>query len=847
MRRRRLRQLLLATGVAALLCGVFVAGLVYAVIFRDLPEIYELADYRPKLITQILAADGQVVGELAEERRVIVPIEDVPQYLVDAFVAAEDDSFYRHEGLDYQSILRAAWKNLRAGGVRQGGSTITQQVAKTFLLSSERTFVRKLKDMVLARRIEQNLEKDEILHLYLNQIYLGSGAYGIEEAARKYFDRSVGELSLAQAALIAGLVPRPSAYSPRVNPDLAQQRRRFVLRRMLEEGFIQPEEHDAALAEEVSVVERPPSELRAAVAYFNEEVRRYLYARYGEQEVLTAGLVVRTTMDADAQLAAYRAVRQGLRDHDRRTGYRGPIRQVPEEEWPEVLDEIGQANAAVEERLGSVIQGLVVEVSDEEERARIRLGPERETHLTLEAVSWAREPDPELDGSSTRIRKLSRALKEGYLVQLERTGEVEAGSEESSAEAADPGDAAPEPVPTYALFQEPLAEGALFSMEVATGRVQAITGGYSFEKSQFDRAVQMRRQPGSAFKPIVYATALMRGYTPASIVYDTPVVWRDDATGFTWKPENYSEKFYGAITLRQALAKSRNVATVKVLRDIGVRPVIEMAQALGIERDLVPNLSLGLGASEVTLAELVRAYGTFPAGGRKVEPVFILEIRDRDGEPLTEQVRLLEALDWVQNGEPPEEEVLELDREDLLEKIRAELTAEVDRADVPLAPPSGYSLDPVTAYLMTDMLSAVVQEGTGRRVKALKKPTGGKTGTTNDLKDAWYIGFSPKVVAGVWVGYDAARNLGRNETGSRAASPIFLDYARHVLADDPPTRFPEPEGVVFVRIDRDTGKLACPQDKDFIFQPFREGTAPIDRAPCGEGSNGSAPFRGRLD
>ncbi len=335
--------------------AVFVGAclaMVYGMIFRDLPEIYALEDYRPNLITRILASDGQVVGQLARERRIIVPIEQVPDYLVHAFIAAEDDAFYTHEGLDYPSILRAAWANLKAGGVTQGGSTITQQVAKTFLLSSERTFVRKIKDMVLARRIEEHLQKNQILYLYLNQIYLGSGAYGVEAAAQTYFDKSVGELTLGEASLIAGLVPAPSRYTPRNNPELAARRQRFVLRRMLEQEYISQEEHDLALAEEIQVVPAPASELPRAVAYFSEEVRRYLVARYGEDEVLTGGLTVLTTLDAEAQLAAYRAVRQGLRDHDRRSGYRGPIRLVPEEEWPSALEEIAAANAEVDERPG---------------------------------------------------------------------------------------------------------------------------------------------------------------------------------------------------------------------------------------------------------------------------------------------------------------------------------------------------------------------------------------------------------------------------------------------------------------------------------------------------------------
>ena len=823
-----LGQVLLALGMLGVLGAAVAAAVVYALIFRDLPEIYALDDYRPKLITQLYDRNDQLVGQIAEERRIIVPIEDVPQFVKEAFIAAEDDRFYHHEGLDYPSILRAAWANVRAGGVAQGGSTITQQVAKTFLLSSERTLVRKLKDMVLARRIEQYLQKNQILHLYLNQIYLGSGAYGIQAAAEVYFDKKVGELTLAEAALIAGLVPAPSRYTPRRNFDKARARQEFVLRRMLEQGFIDQTEHDAALAEEIVLAEEPYTDQDEAVAYFTEEVRRYLVAQYGEELVKTGGLSVKTTMDLDAQVSAYRAVRAGLRAHDRRRGYRGPLRNVPKDAWEEALHELASVNAEAAEHPGAIVEALVVEVDDEKGVARLALGNDRETTLDFESVSWAREPDPEWDGAVTKLKRISQALKPGYHVRLERTSTADQE-------------------PAYALFQEPEAEAALFSMDVDRGEVQAIVGGYSFARSQFDRAVQMTRQPGSAFKPIVYATAMQRGYTPASIVYDTPIVYRD-STGLVWKPGNYSDKFYGPITLRQALAKSRNIATVKVLRDIGISPVIRTARALGIERDLEPNLSLGLGASEVTLAELVRAYATFAANGKRTEPVFLLEVRDREGELLEERVRLFDALELIGEGADGEAPPPDLSQPEIAEEILEELTEEVDRADDPESPPPGYGLDPVTAYLMTDMLRAVVTEGTGFRAREIGRPTAGKTGTTNDLKDAWYIGFSPQIVAGVWVGYDEAKNLGRNETGSRAASPIFVDYAAHVLERMPRTDFPVPEdGIVFARIDRETGKIACPGDPKAVFQPFREGTVPEETAAC-NGANGSSVRRPiRLD
>ena len=830
---KRWRQILLALGALGIIAGVAGASLAYALIFRDLPEIESLNDYHPKLITHFYDRNGVLTQTLAEERRIITEIESIPQFVIDAFISAEDEDFYNHKGLDYKAILRAAIVDLMAGSVKQGGSTITQQVAKTFLLTSERKLIRKLKDMILARRIERALEKNQILYLYLNQIYLGSGAYGVEAAAREYFNKSVHELTLAEAAMIAGVVPAPSRYSPRASMQKARNRRSFVLGQMQKNGKITLEEYEEAKAAEILLHDEPFSETREAAKFFNEEVRRYLVARYGEETVKTAGLQIKTSMDLTAQLAAHNSVRAGLRAHDRRRGYRGPIKLVQDEtQWPTLLEGIETHNSEINERRESVIQGLVVGIDDEAETATVKLGLERETTLSFEAVQWAHELDPNWDGANTKLKKISQALKLGYHIQLERIDDPAQGENTEA--------------PEYGLFQEPLAEGALFSMDVETGWIQAICGGYSFERSQYDRAVQMTRQPGSAFKPIVYTAALQKGYTPATIVYDTPVVYTD-ADGFTWKPGNYSDKFYGAITLKQALAKSRNLATIKVLRDIGISSVIDTARALGIDREFQRNLSLGLGSGEVTLAELVRAYGTFAAGGRRVEPLLILEVRDRAGELLEENVTLGAALELIKTGEISEDEIPDLEDTEVREALLQDLIDLVDSADDPSTPPPGYALDPVTAYLMTDMLQSVVTEGTGHRARRLGRPTGGKTGTTNDLKDAWYIGFSPQFVAGAWVGYDEARNLGKNEAGSRAASPIFVDFAQQVMQQLPRRVFRPPEnGVVFARIDRTSGKIACPGDGQALFQVFREGTTPQDIASCnglGGGVSNGTPVR----
>jgi penicillin-binding protein 1A len=828
---KRLLQLLLALGFLAVLVGAVGIGLFYALILRDLPELDSLDDYRPNLITRIYSADGEVIGELARERREIVPIEVVPEFLVKAFVAAEDDSFYTHAGLDFAGITRAAWANLRAGGIKQGGSTITQQVAKTFLLTSDRTYIRKIKDMVLAMRIEEHLDKNEILYLYLNQIYLGSGAYGVEAAAQVYFGKSVEELTLAEAALIAGVVPAPSRYTPFNNPEFARARQLFVLRRMEEEGYISPEEYELALAEPTVLSARRVDENRRASAYFVEEVRRYLVGEFGEDEVLTGGLAVHTTLVVRDQQAAYSAVRAGLRAHDRRRGYRGPERRVPEEEWEATLEALGEENGEGPWEKQAVVKALVTEVDDEAEIARLGLGGGRETTLGLEEVAWAREPDPDVDGLATKLDRVSQALQPGFLVELEKTGETFL-------------EGAEDPVPTFTLFQEPLAEGALVALDVESGEVRALIGGYSFDRSQFDRAVQSKRQPGSAFKPIVYAAALHEGYSPATIVYDTPFVSSDTETGFVWKPHNYSEKFYGPILLREALAKSRNLATLKILHDIGLRPVLRMAKSLGMNSPLGYELGVGLGHSETTLAELVRVYGTFASGGRRLEPVFIREIRSRDGELLDSDVRLLDSEIAAEGGDGDGE--AEADEGSALRRVLADLRGEEGEEEIAdRLEPETEGLEPEIAYLMADLLQTVVQEGTGWRAKALKRPIAGKTGTTNEMHDAWFIGFTPEIVAGTWVGYDVAQPLGKNESGSRAASPTFVDFMGRVLRAKAPTEFPVPEGIIFIRMDKKTGLLAPPGAQDYVFQPFREGNAPTELASAE--TNGSTPTTPRLD
>ncbi len=827
MRLRRLAKLALALGILAVLALAGGAVAFWVLILRDLPEIKSLRDYRPNLITRVLDVDGNEIASFATERRIIIPIEEVPRAVVDAFVAAEDGEFYEHQGLDYAGILRAAFTNVVQGRKAQGASTITQQVAKTFLLSSERSYTRKLKDMVLARRIEQSLSKNDILYLYLNQIYFGAGAYGLEAAAQTYFGKSARDLQVHEAAVIAGLVPRPAEWNPHVDPETARRKQQLVLHRMVEKEFRPQADADNWSAQPLVYVQASWQERQSASAFFVEEVRRYLMAHFGGEEVLTGGLTVHTTLDVDDQVYAWHAVRKGLREHDRRMGFRGPIRNVPKAETEAVLAELGAGNTAIVPAEEPLYRGLVIDVDDAKQLVTLALGPDERTTLGIAELGWAGEPNPARDGIAARVSRVGQALHVGDLVFLE--------------DVTPPGKAR-----EFVLYQRPQAEGALVAVDLEKAQLRAIVGGYSFAQSEFNRALQSRRQPGSAFKPIVYAAALARGYTPATIVQDTAIVYEDYSRGFAWKPENYSEDFLGPITLRTALAKSRNAATIRILSDIGIAPVRDMARALGIESKMEMNLGLALGNSEVTLAELVRAYTPFATGGKRIDPIFILEVRDRSGRVIAKDVPLLASLASMVTppvGQGSEESLAGAanadEVEQIMEKLRRE--AEAKQGD---GLPTDFQLDPVDAYLMTDMLRAVVTEGTGGRAKDLGRPVAGKTGTTNDLRDAWFIGYTPEIAAGVWIGFDNARNLGANETGGRSSAPIFVDYLKHSLRDRPLQDFAVPEGVVFARIDRATGLLAAPGSENALFMPFREGSAPLEVSPAADSPGGAGrPLR----
>ncbi len=785
---------LLAIGAAAAWAAFYVTFL------RDLPDLHGIADYRPLLATVVLDRHGRPVGEFFEERRRLVSLEEVPEHVVLAFVAGEDDAFFEHRGIDYRSIVRAAWVDLTSGEIRQGASTITQQTVKTLLLTPERRFSRKIKELILARRLEERLTKEEILYLYLNQIYFGNGAWGIGEAARSYFGKPVRELDVSEGALLAGLPKAPSRFSPMARPEAAEKRRQYVLRRMLEEGYLDPAAYEEALASRPELLGPAEQDDFEAARWFTEEVRRRLFEQIGGERVLREGLVVETTLDLDLQHAAVAALRRGLEALDRRQGWLGPVRRVPATEIPVERKRLAEENGfaeSLDHAPGALpsdrpLLGVVTHVDSRTKTARVALGPEHEADLHLVDLEWAQQ---RREGSG-RPTPLDQVLRVG---DVARFAVIEEPSDGAGAR--------------VVVHQEPGVEGAVLSFELGSGDVLAMVGGYDFTRSEFNRAVQASRQPGSAFKPIIYSAALSRGYTPVTIIHDRPVIYSDPETGFTWRPENYGRRFLGPIPLRMALARSVNNATIHLLRDVGVANVVRRARRLGIRASLEADLSLALGSSPVSLLELTRAYAAFGAGGRRVEPRFIVRVRDRDGNVLLENLPLGEA-----DAQP-------------LEPEPASLEAEADLA-APPALPDGQLVPEAEAYLVTDLLRGVIEDphGTGRRARSLGHALAGKTGTTNDQGDAWFVGFSPDVATGVWVGYDERRVLGPGETGGRAALPIWMDVMKTALAERPEQSFPVPPGIVFARVDRETGLLAEGDEKETVFQAFLAGTEPTETA-----------------
>jgi penicillin-binding protein 1A len=748
-----------------------VAGLIWWA-SQDLPGFTKITDYTPSLVTTVTARDGRVLGYFYREMRFLVTLDQMSPALPKAFLAAEDDRFYQHEGVDLAAIVRAFVKNLQAGHKVQGGSTITQQVIKQLLLSPEKSYTRKLKEAILAYRLEKNLAKDEILTIYLNQIFFGSHAYGVEAAARVYFGTHAKDLSPAQCALLASLPQAPTRYNPFRNPEEATARQRWVLGRMLEVGYLTKEQHDKAVAEKLTFKSMEDPSWQQG-AYYLEEVRRRLIERFGEDAVYNAGLHVSTPVDLDHQVAAETALRKGLVASAKRRGWIGPVENIKAAEFKDFLAEHPYAAEALAP--GEWVLGVVTAV--EQSHAKVSFGALRGV-IEVKDMSWARTPDP------SRALEEVRAVSDVHSVL--KVGDVVHASVKET-----PKD--PKAEWHLALEREPTVEGAIVSLDPTTGDVLALSGGYSFARSQFNRATQARRQPGSGFKPIVYSAALDNGFTAASMVLDAPIVYTDFDNDRIWKPENYSGVFYGPTLLRTALAKSRNLVTIRVAQQIGIRTIIERARTLGLESEFPENLSVALGSSPVSLINLCQAYTAFARDGSYVKPRLVLEVKSAWGQ-------------------------------------------EMFKAEVQTVP----AISPQTAYLIATLLKEVVQDGTATRAKSLGRPVAGKTGTTNDEQDAWFTGFAPYLLTGVYVGFDQVTPMGKFETGSRAALPIWLDYRKAVEENYPITDFTQPPGIVMARIDAATGLLAGPNSQETYFLPFKEGTQPSDTTPASGNPAGKA-------
>lgn len=775
------RYLIIAAVVLAvgLAVAVGTAAALYSWASKDLPGFTEITDYTPPLVSTVYARDGRVLGYFYKEKRFLVTLDQMPDYLPQVFLAAEDSGFYQHEGVDLTAIFRAFVKNLQAGHVVQGGSTITQQVIKSLLLTPEKSYQRKVKEAILAYRLEKYLTKDEILTIYLNQIFFGSRAYGVEAAARVYFGSHVENLTLAQAALLAGLPKAPTRYSPFNDQEAAKQRQRYVLGRMLEQGWIDRDRYDAALAEPLVFKSMEDPSWQQG-AYYLEEVRRRLIDRFGEDTVYNAGLHVYTAVDLAHQVAAERAVREGLIASSKRRGWNGPVRHLDTDGFKAFMDEQAVMPEALE--AGEWMEVLVTAV--DKSGATVKVGS-FDGRMDVSTMGWCREPDARKAPEDVpKIKDATTVLQPGDVVWA---------SIVEVPEAYYAGEAELPPL-SLALERQPDVEGALVSMEPDTGEVVALVGGYGFSKSQFNRATQARRQPGSAFKPIVYSTAMDNGFTPASIVLDAPIVYQDYVNDKLWKPENFEGVFYGPTLLRTALVKSRNLVTIRVAMRLGIEKIIKRARDMGLESEFPPDLSVSLGSSPVTPVNLAQAYSAFARLGSTVKPRMVLRVTSAWGEEMYA-------------SEP-------------------EFTEAVS---------------PQTAYIMTSLLKEVVRDGTGWRARVLKRPVAGKTGTTNNEQDAWYCGFSPYLLSIVYVGFDQLTPMGKWETGSRAASPIWVSYRTAVEANYPVQDWVQPPGVVMARVDAESGLLAGPGTDKSYFLPFKAGTQPTESAQVDGNGDGVRP------
>ncbi len=769
--------------VAAVVIGFFVME--YS---KDLPDHAQLQNYEPPVMTRVHGGDGTLIAEYFDERRLYLPYSSMPKLLIQAFISAEDKNFFKHGGIDPEGIARALRSNFM-GGKKQGASTITQQVAKNFFLTSEQSYDRKIKEALLALRIESTFSKDKILELYLNQINLGAvtgqPSYGVAAAALNYFGKSVHELSISEAAYLAALPKAPNNYHPFRQREAATERRNYVIRQMASNGYVDQAAADKAIAEPLVVNPRVLSPSSYGAGYFAEEVRRELADRYGTDKLKKGGLSVRTTFDPKLQAMARKALTDGLVRFDEAHGWHGVVQKIPVNgDWGAVLGDVPALNDVKPWRLAVVL-------SVDESQVRIGMQPSRETSGLLQ-----KNRDTGVvtgDGARLIRGRMRSSVSVGDVVYVEPI-DGRAGQ--------------------YRLRQLPEVSGAIVAMDSNTGRVLAIVGGFSFEQSQFNRATQAQRQPGSSFKPFVYATALDNGYTPSSIVMDEPIeVDQGNGQGI-WSPENFDGKSHGPHTLRYGVEQSKNQMTVRLARDVGMPLIAEYAKRFGIYDELLPVLAMSLGAGETTVLRLTAAYAMLDNGGRRIKPTMIDRIQDRWGKTIYrhDERKCSGCSDVAWKGQ---------DEPRLVDK----------REQV---------IDPMTAYQITSIMEGVIQRGTGASIKDLGKPLAGKTGTTNDAKDLWFVGYSPDLAVGVFLGYDKPRSMGDSAQAATYAAPIFKDFMRNALADKPALAFRPPPGIKLIRVDRHTGVRTSSGDGDAIMEAFKPGTAPPDSFNYGGGGGGGS-------
>lgn len=770
----RLFLTLASIGFIGLIGGF--AGVIFIIGYfsRDLPDYSQLKNYEPPIITRIYAGDGRLLAEYAQEKRIFMPIEVIPDIVKNAFLSAEDKNFYLHKGVDTSAIVRAVVINLRNSGSGRrlvGASTITQQVAKNFLLTNEVSYERKIKEAVLAMRMEKAMSKDRLLELYLNEIFLGQRSYGVAAAALTYFDKSLEELDIAEAAYLAALPKAPNNYHPIRQHDEALARRNWVIDRMAIDGHITEGQAELAKTKPLQMAPREDEETVDA-PYFSEEVRRDLEKKYGPESLYQGGLAVRTTLDPRLQAIAVKALRKGLMEYDQRHGWRGPHATLDDagENWADKFAAVANpGNMPPEWKLA-----LVRSVKDT--RAQLGFKDGTTQDIELDGVKWARKCVNECYGLGPEIASVRQVLNHGDVVMVETIDQK------------------------LVLRQIPKVEGAIIAIDPHTGRVLAIEGGWDHGTSLFNRATQAERQPGSAFKPLVYLAALDKGFTPATRVQDAPFVI-EQAPGDFWRPTNYSGEFYGPTPIRVGVEKSRNLMTVRLANHIGMETIVDYAERFGVADQMKPFLSYALGAGETTLLRMTAAYAMMVNGGKEITPTLIDRIQDRRGKTV------------FRHDERPCPNCGTLIR--------------WDGQETPAVPDERRQIaDPRTSYQMVSILEGVVQRGTAQKLSALGRPLAGKTGTTNKSKDTWFIGFSPDLAVGVFVGFDEPQSLGKRETGASAAMPIFGDFMKEALGDAPPTPFRIPPGVKLVRINAATGRTAMPGDGNVIWEAFVTGTEP---------------------